>query len=216
MNSSLPSASVINKGNGVTDIAQCVLDDRKDKIAKAKMKTHTDDAKKCNGNDKDGVPKRPDFGVTDPNTVNQAAMQKEMALLEVLYGSDLDGAIDEATNKDAAKCQEAVAKALKKCQDTKLKEYNKCKQGALKQGNRTLVGCVLLDVKDKIEKKCNLDDEGKVDNVRKTLDKKCVGRGVLLSTAFPHCLTNMPDLRGRLLRGLLAERFEVELTGKFR
>ena len=102
-------------------IEECITADNKGKVAKAKQKTISKASPLCS------VP--PDFGPSDPNTVNQAAVEKELDLIHAIFGSDLDlddVIFDASVEKDGAKCQIDVAKAAQKCQDTKLKEFNKC------------------------------------------------------------------------------------------
>ena len=141
-------------------IEVCMTSDNKGKVGKAKSKTLDKAGQKC--------PTPPSFGPTDPNVINQVAMDKELDLVHQIFGSDLDAAIEDfATNKDGAKCQIDVAKAAKKCQDTKLKEYNKCKKDGLKDESITgaagLEVCMGLDPKGKIAKACQDKLKGKVD-----------------------------------------------------
>ena len=64
------------------------------------------------------------FGPTDPNTVNNIALQKGLELMHDVFGPDLDAAIvTEVADKDVSKCQVAVAKNVWKCQDAKLKAF---------------------------------------------------------------------------------------------
>ena len=182
-----------NKGKkGVVDIEQCVAADRKGKIQKAKDKTVKDDASKCLGVDRSGLSKTPAAFYTGAAGVNGAAMEKEHAILDILYGDSVGAAaITEADDKNAAKCQEAVGKTLKKCLDTKFATFAKCKKTALKDGSDP-VACVLADPKGKIAKACDLlivkpNGKLKVDKLRAVLAKKCVGKAVDLAIAFPHC-----------------------------
>lgn len=182
---------------GTMTPTQCFVADRKGKVSKAKNKTVSGFNGRCVGNDKDGNPKLPPFGVSDPNTIIAAAEDKESALIEVLFGSDVAGVlIPEAVDKDASKCQQKVAKTYKKCQDTQLKEFNRCKKNALKAGANSaleLESCMLADAGGKIAKAC--DQSGaSVDKIRKDIDKKCVSKGVDLATAFPGCDETDPEL----------------------
>jgi hypothetical protein len=128
---------------------------------------------------------RPDFGATDPNTVNRVALQKELSLIHAVFGSDLDTAIiSEADNRDGSKCQQGVAKAMKKCQDAKLKAFNGCKKSGLSAKSSpqivnaiSLEGCIsgrgdsiAADLKGKVEKTCD-PASGKI---KTTIDKKCI------------------------------------------
>ena len=166
------------------NIESCVIDTGtfgKDKVRDAQDKT----LDKAGPSGKCPPLARPDFGATDPNTVNQVALAKELSLIHAVFGSDLDAAvIFKAENKDGAKCQQGVAKALKKCQDAKLKAFNSCKKSGLsaKSSSRIvnpldLAGCIsgrgdsiAADVKGKVEKACD-PATGKI---KKAIDKKCV------------------------------------------
>lgn len=189
--------------NGVTDIPACVAADRKGKVLKATNKTTDLEVKRCVGNDKNGDPKLPGVFATDGANVNQAAVDKEAAVLAALFGSDPNATvITAAADKHAAKCQETVSKDATKCQDTLLKEFNKCKKNALKVGkdpfpagamlDADLVQCVFDDPKGKIAKKC--DGTAPVDKIRKRLQRTCVGKGVDLGAAFPHCGCGASDV----------------------
>jgi predicted dienelactone hydrolase len=74
-------------------IEDCVLADTKGKIAKARQKMATKAADGCTA-------PLPDFGPTDPNSVGEAAVGKELAMIHDIFGSDLDQAIaDFSVNK---------------------------------------------------------------------------------------------------------------------
>ena len=189
--------------NGVTDLPACIAADRKGKVLKATDKAADAQVKRCGGNDKEGVPKMPHIFVTDAATVSQAAVDMDAALVAALFGGNPNAAvITAATDKDAAKCQAGVATELKKCQDTKLREFNKCKKAALKVRKRPfpagamaddeLAQCVLDDPKGRIAKKCSAT--GRVDKIRKRLERKCVAKGVDLGAAFPHCGCGASDV----------------------
>jgi cysteine-rich repeat protein len=168
----------------VGDIEDCILDTGtfgKDKVRDAQDKT----LDKAGPNGKCPPLAQPDFGATDPNTVNQVALAKELSLIHAVFGSDLDAAIIfEADNKEGSKCQQGVAKALKKCQGAKLKAFNGCKKSGLsaKSSSRIvnplgLAGCIsgrgdsiAADVKGKVEKACD-PATGKI---QAAIDKKCV------------------------------------------
>ena len=161
------------KEKGVTDINACFAADAKGKIAKTKTKAIEADAKKCDGVDKLGDPKRPSVFATNATTTNMAAMDKASALIEIVFGSDVNNTLIVASaDKDAAKCQETMLKDLSKCQATKLKLFSKCKKDAMKDGKdpfpagamtpAELETCIFNDVlaKGKIAKTC--DDDGLV------------------------------------------------------
>jgi cysteine-rich repeat protein len=170
-------------------IEECSTADNDGKVANAKQKTITKASGKCS------VP--PDFGPTDPNTVNRVAIDKELGLIHDIFGSDLDTAIlpQSGLTSDQSKCQLAVAKAAKKCQDAKLKVFNKCKKDGLKSKTvppgvvlpvdtaGDLEQCMGFDPKGKTEKACD-PTTGKI---RSTIDKKC--GGVDFPGTFPELLT---------------------------
>jgi cysteine-rich repeat protein len=174
-------------------IEQCTTADNGGKVAKATRKTIDKAADKCASDPND--PGFPDFGVTDPNTVNQVAIQTELALIHEIFGSDLDAAIFFAhgDTKAASKCQQLVADSVKKCQDAKLKEFNRCKKDGLKdasiQSFLDLQGCMGTDLKEKIAKACDPVSG----TIRSKIDKKCVGKDVDLSDAFASCGTDDPE-----------------------
>ena len=173
------------KGKSLSPAAtleECLTADRKGKVAKAKGKTESDEAKKCAG-------MSPAFGATDASTVNNAAVQKELNLVHAVFGSDLDVVIateDLAVDKGRSKCQQRVAKSVKKCQDAKLKEFNKCKKLGLKdesiQSFLGLQECMGQDPKGKIAKACD-PTTGKI---RSTINKKC--GSVDFPGAFPQVI----------------------------
>jgi hypothetical protein len=155
-------------------IEQCMAADH-DKVADAKAKTHAKAGKEC------VEPDLPDFGATDPNNVNEVAVEKELDLIHDLFGSDLDDVIVKQTDvKAGAKCQIDVAKAVQKCQDAKLKEFTKCKKSGLKDATihdaLTLADCMGLDPGLKIDKACN-------EKLFDKLEKKCAD--LELATLFP-------------------------------
>jgi hypothetical protein len=137
------------KGSLSGSVSACFANpDVKGKVQKAGQKTEADYTKNCVGLGKDGQPKLPAFGVTDPNVVNAAAIHNELELMQMLIGPDRDTVLLAAADyKDPSKCQQAVVKALGKCQATMLKEFNKCKKDGLKSGAITdasgLEACVL-------------------------------------------------------------------------
>jgi hypothetical protein len=177
-------------------IEACITADNHGKVAKAKEKTLTKATAKC--------PVPPDFGATDPNTVNQVAVGKELALIHAIFGSDLDAAIiDQEIDKDGGKCQVAVAKAVQKCQDTKLKEFNRCKKDGLKgkagppgadlpfDDATDLRLCMGHDLKGKILKACDT-------KLGEKISKSCAGKlDVLPGCGAP---ATAGDLRGCLDR----------------
>jgi cysteine-rich repeat protein len=115
------------------------------KVEDAKQRTKTNYEAKCVPGDP------PDFGATDPDTVHQAAMEKELALIRAIFGSDLDAAIiraDDAGRADARAeggCQAAAAGQATKCQHSKLMTFLACKNDGL---NGARIGNVYPDADD--------------------------------------------------------------------
>jgi hypothetical protein len=187
---------------GAQTLEQCLTADLKQKVADAKAKTVSKAAKDCDPNDP------PDFGATDADTVNQAAVEKELALIHAIFGTDLDGVIvKQAIEKDDAKCQVAIAKAVQKCQDTKLKEFNKCKKNGLKgqtdplkvpvdpndpppfNEDNDIADCMGFDGKGQVDKACNT-------KLLDTLQGKC--DGITIATLLPgecSAAADLPALR---------------------
>jgi hypothetical protein len=166
-------------------IEECLTSDRMAKVAKAKQKTIDGETARCDVT--------PDLFATDAVTQNATMMQKELALIHNLFGSDLDETIiKRADDPERAKCQLAVAKAAKKCMDAKLKEFNKCKKNGLKgkeappgadlpfDNRHDLAFCMGHDPKGRIAKACELKLERKVSG-------KCAGLDAVV--AVPGCHT---------------------------
>jgi hypothetical protein len=181
---------------GAQTLEECLTADGKQKVADAQDKTISKAAKDCDPNDP------PDFGATDPNTVNQAAVDKELALIHAIFGTDLDGVIVKQEDVKAdAKCQGSIAKAVQKCQDTKLKEFNKCKKNGLKGQTdplkvpdpnsspfdevSDLEECMGFDGKGQMDKACNT-------KLLSTLQGKCAD--ITIATLLPGECTTAADL----------------------
>ncbi len=192
----------LNKDNPAIDtLEECVVDDPKGKIAKAKSKTGTDFIKKCGGLDKDEIPRLPDYGVTDPNVINVAAMSKEIDLAHDIFGSDLDltlieesdpSFVDSKDARDAANCQRKVFRAASLCQQTKQKEFLKCKKVGMKMGGITdisgIENCYDGFDPSKIAKKCTDPAKG----IQKDVQKQCADKVSerTLSQLFPSCISD--------------------------
>ncbi len=176
----------------ITGPGLCFEADPKGKILSAKNKTKLDFLSKCGGGN------LASFAVTDPNTVNNAAIEKERGVTAVLFGADPNSALfTEVADKNASKCQQKIAKTVKKCQDKQLNEFNKCKKKALKAGADSgveLESCILDDPKGTIAKACDLVALPKLDKVRKDLTNQCDAKGVALDIAFPAC--SDPSIEG--------------------
>jgi len=192
------STDTNDKLAGLT-VPQCFDADRKGKQAGAISKAGDKFTGACAGGDNPGV------AVTDPATAAAAAIAKEKELFAVMFGEDVQAEVlREVDDKNGSQCQQAITKAMGKCQDTKINEFIKCKKDAMKLGKEPflggamsveqIAGCInlawVVDEKQKVAKKCDLDDLGKVDGIRKTIQKKCVDKTVDLSDAFPGCDTD--------------------------
>ncbi len=181
-------------------VTECFDADRKEKVAKTSTKATEKIAAACAG------PADPGVAVTDAATLITQAIQKEKSVFEAMFGPDVDTGVARIVDagKDPSKCQLSVAKAMKKCQDTKINAFVKCKKDAMKAGKEPfltgamtteeIASCIntawVVDEKQKVAKKCNLDALGKVDGIRKTITKKCVEKAVDLSDTFPGCGTD--------------------------
>ncbi|MFQ5513414.1 MAG: hypothetical protein ACE5FG_03170 [Myxococcota bacterium] len=158
-------------------VPACIDADPKGKIGKAEAKASSEEQKQCAT-----VPSVLAGSAAQNNTL---VLAKEEALLEIVFGSDVEaGTLAEADGKDAAKCQQKVVKSLVKCQDTKLKEFNKCKKAALKDGGAVpeVEACLSgLATQSKVARLCT--------KVLGDLEKKCVAKQVDLQQVFPQCLS---------------------------
>jgi hypothetical protein len=181
------------KAKGVTDLDGCVagLAGSGGKYDKAASKTGGDWIKKCPDElDKNDEPKRPPYGVSDPNTINAAALAMGQAIIVDIFGSDValsETVRKEDPDKDISKCQQTILKDVYKCQDTVMKEFNGCKKNGLKDGDITdpngIEGCIGVSPKGKITKAC-------VTKIKGDIEKKCIGKDVDPSEAFPGCNTD--------------------------
>jgi hypothetical protein len=187
---------------GTQSIEECIKADNKGKVKKAKQKTLSKAGPKCT--------ETPGIGPNDPNTVNRVAVEKELALIHEVFGSDLDAVIADALiDQDGAKCQVGVAKAAQKCHDTKLKEFNKCKKAGLGgtlpfSRASDLEPCMGMDTNGKIKKACET-------KLASAISKKCPG-GVALTAAFPGCATGDPGELGSCLDRLVECRVCLALN----
>jgi hypothetical protein len=178
------NACVKNATKGAeSDPAGCLTRDAAGKVQKATAKTDADYTKKCIGRDKSGTARLPSFGVTDPDTVNQVAKDKELTLIADIFGSDLASALADPANKKDGKCQQTVIKDTLKCQDTYTKTFNREKKNALKAGTvadaSDLAALFGNDPKGKISKACG--------KISQDIGKKCAETETPLSELFPGC-----------------------------
>ena len=173
-------------------------------MARTKAKTELDFALKCSGSE--GA-----VGVTDPTTVNDAAVQKDLNLIHDIFGPDLDASIvREASDKTTARCQQKVASTVKKCQDVKLREFNKCKKAGLRKGvivtPAGIEACIFPDPRGKIARAC-------IDKVQQQVEKRCVGKDVDLLTAQLPTRTSESWARANATSLILQGFFEFVIVG---
>ncbi len=186
-------ANALNNDDPEIDtIEECVVDDPKGKIQKAKDKTSDGFAKKC-------TTLRP-FGPKNAESVNDAGLQRSPGLVHDLFGPDLDASalIREAADKSAANCQAQVWKSVTKCAQTMFKEFATCKKLGLKAetivDSETLERVCLAqdddpdtgqpDEKGKIAKACTDAEKG----IALSLAKKCDGQDI--DALFPGCASS--------------------------
>lgn len=190
----------VTKGQLTGTIEDCITSDPKGKVSKARGKLED---KAGSGGECDGA-NAPDFAYSDPVSAGQASVDKELALVHAIFGTDLDqpGLIVVADklvpeSKDQGKCQVAVHKAVQKCQDTKMKLFAACKKNELKGKNvsetpisslgELRAACVdggIPDPKGKLPGKC-------LNGIGGTVTKKCAGQDT--NALFPGC-AGEPDL----------------------
>jgi len=110
---------------------ECIASDPKGKQAKATGKLTSKVSSKCLSD-----PNFPSIDTSDTAGMNARAIAKELAILEAIMGTDVDGAVALCDpDKDDCKCQQAVIKQAWKCQGSKLKDFIACKKNGLKGKN---------------------------------------------------------------------------------
>jgi hypothetical protein len=180
---------------GARTIEPCMIADDGGKVERAEQKTRTKERKKCT----DRLEEPPHFGFAGAEVANREAIEKELALIHAIFGSDLDdpdpnkGIQWSFFNRNTTTCQLDVAKTAQKCLDAKLKVFNSCKKSALgdkggpavestQQLQDTCLGSgidPMPDLKRRIVKACKKQ-------LGNTISKKCViPDGVDLARAFP-------------------------------
>lgn len=134
----------------LTDAQTCLTGDPDGRIAKARARTATVKLRSC--------PVEPDFGETDTDRINDAAVDETTALTADIFGGNLgSAAAPKATAAAGARCQAAVFKATAKLFAARRKEFLRCKGAGLDadqiRSDAGLHGClaaVLVDGKGKI------------------------------------------------------------------
>ncbi len=106
--------------------ADCLLADPRERVAKAIQKTVAHEAKYC-------VATPPDFGIADPQTINEAGVVAGNAILFGLFGPDPDQVLAKKNvDLDTQRCQERVLKRTSKCIERKFGEFRDCKYDGLR------------------------------------------------------------------------------------
>ncbi len=180
----------------------CFSADSRAKIARAREKTIRISAAECD--------EMPDFGPTDPNALNRAAVLGGVWLVHEMFGDDLSSAIIPSTNKHGSKCQQSLAHAVEKCREARLDEFTKCVKDGLK-GRVVLPGahlpfndpndlalCMDYDPKGRVGRACDPQGGG----IEKAIRTKCATSD--LSAAFPGCATSDADKVARCLDEIVA------------
>ena len=173
---------------GDMTIEECTTSDRRGKVARTVAKTLTTAANKCEV--------KPDFGSTDPNTVNQQAIALMLELVHELLGPDLDASIFPIGQ--VSKCQEGLAKRANRCAYRMIGEYSRCKKTQLKEQTVTSAeelqaACLgdagvtggIPDPKRLLRQSCRAD-------LRRVVSEKC--RGMDLGAILPGSGLSFPFL----------------------
>jgi hypothetical protein len=159
----------------------CVLADEKQKVAKKAAKTFDFETKSC------GLP--PAFGYAGAAAANNAAINQEAAIVDDVYGIDVDGALLHTVgDSGAASCQSGATANLEKVMKTSLKTFRKCKKAGLKDGSITdaagLAGCF-----DDVANDSKVDKT--IDKMAAKFDKDC--ESLDLPVLFPGVCAGAPD-----------------------
>lgn len=197
---------------GSSTAQECLTKDFKGKVAKDMLKTQDFEDKFCSE-----VGSIPEFGLpsgTIASTVNNAAQNNELRLVDDIFGQNLDAAIiDCDVSKDGCKCQDKVAKDMEKLMATKLKEFIKCKKFALKDGKSPFLSgaASAADLEDCVDNPLTdgsiaQDSKGKIgkkgDKLAKDIFKKCYDKPdvpVDIATAFPNLCSDKDPSGGETL-----------------
>jgi len=169
----------------------CMAADRKDRVLKAKAKTATQEAKKC-----DPLEVAPPFAHNDSATVNAAAVDGALALTRKIFGRSPvldDDLATKAADKDMAKCQLEMLKRADKLVNTVLKEVIKAEKKALK--DETVHSSEALEAKLQTVFSSNERIDRTQATLVKGVDKKCAVLQAAPDTIFPGaCGEGSPNL----------------------
>ncbi|MFT4572159.1 MAG: hypothetical protein ACI91F_003057, partial [Candidatus Binatia bacterium] len=122
-----------------TDGDTCMRADLRSRIAKARSKVLITAGQTCASG--------PDFGFTDVDTITDAAVDQDIALVGDFFSDDLaSGALLSDSNRDGARCQTTALRAADGAMKAKLKAFGKCLKLGLKQGTIVeaddIAGCI--------------------------------------------------------------------------
>jgi hypothetical protein len=155
-------------------VLSCMTADLSGRVGKAKLKTTAVVSGKC--------ATTPDFGYTDATTVNEAAVEQEVSLLEAILGDVSTSIIERATDSAGAKCQASVQKSYEKILQAQIRQFESCKKAGLKSATITSQA-MLADCLDTILSDPKAKIGGAVVKLADTIAKSCTG--VNMAVAFP-------------------------------
>jgi hypothetical protein len=163
-------------------IDECLTADRMGRVNRAILKTQSQEARMC-------LVDQPDFAFTGADTVNASGTSYELALIQDMLGSDLEGVVvKNIYNSRISRCQRVLVKAVERCRRAKLDEFNKCKLRGLKDSIFDAMSlrssCLNSDPRGKIARRCDPESGG----IRRTLLQRCGEAD--LSALFPGCGTD--------------------------
>ena len=111
---------------GAMSASECLLADRKGKVAKARGKTLVDEAKRC--------------GDVPPPSARPMPPSPRSPRWSIswIWSRTFSGPVDDAValgdSQDLQKCQQSVWKRVQKCADSRLNEFVKCKLVGMRLG----------------------------------------------------------------------------------
>ncbi len=169
-------------------VDECVVADRRGKVARSFEKLGKIDAAICAGTDSSGTANRPFFGTTDGPQVARAVSSLGLAFYQDTLGSTLESVIvSRSLEPEGSRCRLRIAGDLKRCLDTILKTFTGCKKVALRtevvDTIEELALCLGDDPSGKIAKVC----DPIVGRIRRDLSGYCLDEGVDLTAVLGHC-----------------------------
>ncbi|MGI9430875.1 MAG: hypothetical protein ACR2PQ_01590 [Myxococcota bacterium] len=148
----------------------CVTGDAKGKVAKARQKLESADAKRC-------ANAAPFFGYADATTVGDAAVSERTGLTSDVFGPDLGAAaVTKSASKPDAACQATVAKGVDKLTTALFGTATKAHKELFKNKNGT-PPLSSLELADRLLSALTTDAKGKIQRATSKLassaEKKC-------------------------------------------